>query len=380
MMSSRLLRPLIALLLGSVFIVSALAQSPLPPASVQTVQLPGHLPDALTSARQVARVNANEQIAFAIALPLRNQAELTDLLRRLQDPNDPQYQQYLTPAEFQARYSPTQADYDTVVAFAKANGLQVVSAHSNRLLLDVSASASVVEKAFGLQLQRYQAQDGRMFRAPNSEPVVPAAMVGRIGGLVGLDTLAVWRPHYRYAPAQLPNQQLDMLRPHTIGSGPGGGLTPSDIKTAYNLAGLTLNGKGQEIALFELDGYTASDIATYEKQFNLPNVTLQNVLVDNSDGSAGSGSDEVTLDIELSIAIASGVNKVLVYEGPNSSAGVVDTYNKIATDNLAKQISTSWGAPEKETSSAIRNSENTIFQQMAAQGQSKIGRASCRER
>src|SRR5262249_33656501 len=141
---------------------------------------------------------------------------------------------------------------------------------------------------------------------------------------------------------------------------------------AYSLSGTTLNGSGQTLGLFELDGYTASDVTNYENFFSLPHVTLQNVLVDGFSGipSGGGGSAEVTLDIELQIALAPGATRILVYEGPNSTAGVVDTYNRIATDNLAKQISTSWGLPESSNSATVRNSENTIFQQMAAQGQS----------
>ncbi len=83
-----------------------------------------------------------------------------------------------------------------------------------------------------------------------------------------------------------------------------------------------------------------------------------------------SGSAEVTLDIELQIALAPGASKIIVYEGPNSDSGVIDTYNRIATDNLAKQISTSWGLDEGDTSTAVFSSENAAFQQMALQGQS----------
>ncbi len=51
----------------------------------------------------------------------------------------------------------------------------------------------------------------------------------------------------------------------------------------------------------------------------------------------------MTLDLELQIAVASGASKILVYEGPNSNAGVLDTWNRIATDNLAKSSSSCWG-------------------------------------
>ena len=146
-------------------------------------------------------------------------------------------------------------------------------------------------------------------------------------------------------------------------------MTPRDIRAAYGLSSAPQTGVGQSLALFELDGYNPSDIATYESAFGLPAVPLQNVLVDGYSGASGSGAGEVTLDIELQMALASGASKIVVYEGPNSGTGVIDTYNRIATDNLAKQISTSWGLDEASNSGAMLSAENAIFQQMAAQGQ-----------
>lgn len=145
-------------------------------------------------------------------------------------------------------------------------------------------------------------------------------------------------------------------------------LAPSGIQKAYSLPS-NLNGSGQTLALFELDGFTVSDITGYESAFNLPNVPLNVVLVDGFNGQPGSGAVEVTLDIQLMVALASGVSQIIVYEGPNSGSGVIDTYNRIATDNLAKSISTSWGLPEDESSGSMIQSEGVIFKQMVAQGQ-----------
>ena len=345
-------------------------------AQTATRHLAGHVPPLVNEANLVGRTDRQQTIPLALTLPLRNEAELDALLQRLYDPNDPQYGHYLTTAQFVARYAPTQADYDAVAAFARAQGLTVTGISANRLVLNVEGAARVVESAFGVSLKQYRLPEGREFRAPDSSPVIPAALAGKLQSVVGLDTAAVWRAHNRVRQADplaflhQGEMTFDALNPLTTGSGPNGGLTPSDIKKAYNLSGVSLTGAGQTLALFELDGYKASDITKYETQFGLPAVTLQNILVDSATGAAGSGAGEVTLDIDLQIALAPGISKVLVYEGPNSGAGVVDTYNKIASDNLAKSVSTSWGAAEKSNSASALNSENTIFKQMAAQGQS----------
>ncbi len=326
-------------------------------------RLSGHVPAPGFVARELAAVPADERIDLALTLPLRNQNELQDLLPRLYNPHDPEYGRFLSTKQFRDRFAPTEAQYSAVARFAVARGLTVTGTHSNRLILDVAAPSAVVERAFSTRLKRYQSVKGRIFRAPAAEPGIPAELEGTLAGVVGLDDLVVQRPH------------LHRILPRTsgvrgTGSGPGGGLTPSDVRTAYNLGSSGVNGAGQTLALFELDGYNASDIATYATQFGLPQVPLQNVLVDGASGSAGSGADEVTLDIELQMAVAPGASKIAVYEGPNSGVGVLDTYNRIAADNTAKSISTSWGAAENANSASALQSEASIFQQMAAQGQS----------
>jgi kumamolisin len=339
------------------------SSSPIP----SSVRLHGHVPTkALTAAKWLGKQASDTQISMAFVLPLRNQVELQELLGRIYDPADPLHGQYLAPQEFTDKFGPTQADYDAVSAYARSLGLTVTGTHSNRTILNVSGPAGTVESAFNLHLQQYQAPNGRKFYAPDDDPEVTDAIASSIVGVVGLDNAAVWHPHSRFVSAA----DMAQTAPFQIGTGPGGGLTPSDIRTAYNLQGVAANGSGQTLALFELDGYNSNDVANYVSYFGLPSVPLQNVLVDGFSGRAGSGAGEVTLDIELQIALAPGASKIIVYESPNSNTGVIDTYNRIATDNLAKQISTSWGLSEGDSSSAVVNSENAAFQQMAAQGQS----------
>ena len=333
--------------------------------------LPGHIPAAVALAQPVAAVSSTQTISLALALPLHHQAELQDLLHGLSDPLDPRFGQFLTPEQFAARYSPTPEEYARVIAYAQAMGLTVTATHANRTLLEVAAPAGQVNRAFGLHLLTYSQMDGHTFFAPDAEPQIPAALSGLVSGVIGLSNASVRTPHLREKTWDALTPALDPFAAgHETGSGPGGGLTPSDIKTAYNLSGVSQNGSGQTLALFELDGYTASDISAYESAYGLPAVPLQNVLVDGYNGAAGSGAAEVTLDIELMTALAPGAAKILVYEAPNSDAGVVAAYNKIATDNTAKAVSTSWGEAENSASASTRNSENTAFQQMAAQGQS----------
>ena len=350
------------LLTLALFGIAAVSPALTSPASADpaTQRLTGHvLRAAMARARFVGRVSPLETVPLALTLPLRDPAGLSDLLGRLYTPGDPMQGRFLTPDEFAQRFGPTPEDYAAVADFARRAGLTVTGTHPNRLILDVAGPASAVESALRVHLGRYRGASGRLFRAPDADPSVPAALAGRLAGVVGLDTFAVHRPHLRPA-----------LNPES-GSGPKGGLAPSDIRNAYHLTG-SQGGAGQAVALYELDGYLASDITAYQGAFGLPALAPTTVLVDGATGAAGANTDEVALDIELAQALAPNLGHVYVYETPNDGldAHYLDAYSRIATDNLAKQVSTSWGSPESTNTQAFLQAENAIFQQMAVQGQS----------
>ncbi len=117
------------------------------------------------------KLDAKRPMKLNIALPLRNEAELEDLLQRLYDPNSADFHQFLSVAEFTERFGPTQDDYDTVLRFAKANGLNVTGTAPNRVLVNVTGSVANVERAFHVNLGVYQhPTENRKFFAPDREP------------------------------------------------------------------------------------------------------------------------------------------------------------------------------------------------------------------
>lgn len=326
------------------------------------VRLQGHVPRKVSQSRLVSHVAPQTPVDLVITLPLTHQAQLNDFLRRAYDPKDPLNGASLTPAEFTARFGPTPADYSAVAAYAAANGLNVRKTYASRMLMDVSGPAGLVEKAFGTRLSYYAGADGKVFRAPEADPVVPAALASRITGITGFDDSARMHPHM---------VKMSNGGAFTAHAGPAGGLTPDGIKRAYNLSSTPLTGAGQTLALVEFDAYVATDITTYESNYAItPAVPLQNVLIDGGPGNPGSGQDEVTLDIELQIALAPGATKIIVYEAPNSLLAGLHMLDKMATDNLAKSISSSWGINEVAAGSAYAIQESAFFQQMAAQRQS----------
>ncbi|HTA79742.1 MAG TPA: protease pro-enzyme activation domain-containing protein, partial [Terracidiphilus sp.] len=99
---------------------------------------------------------ADQQLHLSIVLPLRNQAQLTALLGRLYDPSSPDYRKFLTVDQFAAQFGATASDYQSVVAFAQANGLTVTENHANRLVVPVEGSVAQINQVFNVTMGSYQ--------------------------------------------------------------------------------------------------------------------------------------------------------------------------------------------------------------------------------
>ena len=115
-----------------------------------------HLPSTAMNLKPIGRLPSTNRLDLIIGLPLQNREALTNLLRQLYDPNSPNFHHYLTPAQFTEQFGPAQDDYDSVITFAKANGLTVTGTHSNRTLVDVQGSIADIERVFHVKMQRYQ--------------------------------------------------------------------------------------------------------------------------------------------------------------------------------------------------------------------------------
>jgi uncharacterized repeat protein (TIGR03803 family) len=339
-------------------VVSIFSLAFLPAHAAERQVLSVHLPAVATNLPPIGRLPGSTNLDLAIGLPLRNQQTLSNLLQQIYSPASPHYHHYLTPEQFAAQFGPTEADYQAVIAYAEANGFKVTGRHPNRTILDVRGSVDVIEKALHVTMRTYHhPTESRTFYAPDAQPTLDLAVP--ILGISGLDDYSLPRPRVIAKPlAQGQNPPAP-----NAGSGPSGTYMGNDFRAAY-VPAWPLVGSGQIVGLLQFDGYHSNDIAYYESKAGLPSVTLSNVLLDGVSGApSGSGGEvEVCLDIEMAISMAPGLSKVIVYEGANWH----DILNRMATDNLAKQLSCSWYIPNGGPDPVA----DQIWQQMAAQGQS----------
>ncbi len=325
-------------------------------------------------------------VSAMVVLAPNDPAALAAAVEGVSTPGSSQYRRYLTPAEFDAQYAPAPAVRQRVEAWLGAAGL-TVRATSSPLALRVSGPAGAVQAAFATKLDTLRLSDGAEAETDTVAPSVPEDLAGVVRGVVGLDSSARWRTHLSTAPsdtaapaaAGAPASVGPALQAGTgpeacpaVASTTGvgrGAYSANQIAGLYGLSALYAQGRtgaGETIALFELEPFSSADVEQFAQCYGL-DPQIRAVAVDG--GAVDAPSGEADLDIENAMVFAPGANLV-VYEAPNTAAGVVAEYQRIAQDDAANVVSTSWGLCEIEDT--VTQPESVFFSQMALQGQTVL--------
>jgi subtilase family serine protease len=311
------------------------------------------VPAAVSSGKAalVGSLPTSQEMNVTLVLPLRNQDALTSLLDELYDPSNPKYRQFLTVAQFTEQFGPAVDDYQKVVQFAQGNGLAVTDTPPNRLIVPVRGTVAQIQSAFNVQMNVYRhPTENRTFYSPDREP--SPALTVPLRHIAGLDNFQIPRH-------SLTKRAAEQVVPGVVGSGPGGtSYTGSDIRAAY-YGGSALAGSGQVVGLLELGEYNIADVnASFANVGQAYSVPINNVLLDGTPPSPGGSDDEQVIDIVAAIGMAPALSQVRVYIGSIA----VDIYNKMASENIAKQISVSWFTGNQ-------SADEQVLEQLAAQGQ-----------
>jgi subtilase family serine protease len=398
----------------------ASASTAAPTAVTPLVALTNSVP--ATTDRQTGAFTA-AKMSVEVSLAPRNETGLNAELKALYTKSSSQYGRFLAKGQFDARYAPTTATRDAVDAYLRGAGLSVSSTDSP-FLIRASGSSAKITAAFHTDLSKYVDPQGINYYSNSASVRLPASIASAVQGVVGLSNTerlqsSVIRPVTGKATAKesassrseakstspsascetgyvTTTELFDVVSnktgfPYGYGGGPGcSGLTPTQTNSMYGApsSSARTEGAGVTAAVFELSAYQTSDIGTWAHYFYGPHYTppLVDVTVDGGPLAPvcpagdtcpaqynGYSSDiEVDADIEMSLEVAPDVNHLIVYNAPNDYTGQteLDEYTTIANQDAASTISSSWGECENDAGAAYAQAENTIFEQLAAQGQS----------
>jgi len=321
-----------------------------------------HTRDAVVNgeAQSLGRLPAAQTMKFDIVLALRHAPELKNFLDDIYDPTSQNYHHYVTPAEFTARFGPSQEDWDALVRFAQQSGFKIIGGSRDSMDIQLKGTVGQVEKAFHVQMDVYQhPTENRTFFAPDREPSVDLGF--QLWHITGLDNYSLPRPLVERVHSDgKPSPQA------TVGSCPGQSFCGSDMRAAY-YGGTSLTGAGQNIGLLEYAGFDIADVNTYYTNANQTrNYAVTGISTDGSSVNCtepNCDDTEQTLDITQAGSMAPNVTTVYVYVSDNSDTALLGSMS--TSSPLPLNLSSSW-----TWSPADPSTDDPYFQKMGAQGQS----------
>ncbi len=235
--------------------------------------------------------------------PAREQA-LSELLVQQRDVQSPQYQRWLTPAEYAARFGARSDDLQALTNWLRAQGLQVTETGAGGMHIRFSGTAAVVETAFHTRIHYFDV-DGTRHYANVAPPQVPRAFAALIRGIRGLhDFHPRASAHLRRALAAGQSQS-------TVG--------PADVAAIYGFAPLYaagLRGDGVTIVIAAQSDYVADIPQSYWQALGVyagQTLVAMTVPTGTDPGRTGDANeDEVYLDLEIAGGLAPGATLLVV--------------------------------------------------------------------
>jgi hypothetical protein len=304
-------------LLFTLIAASCVAASCRAAASADRVAFPGSIKEVPSALKGTGRSPVVSRLAlrdsenasamnFEVALRMRNFDELQARIARGEQ---------IPRAEMEAKYYPLEADHDRLVAWLKAQGLEVTRTDSNRVAVFVRAPVATVAQALQVNFARVMAGDGREFTSAISSPSLPSDLSAVVLGIHGL------QPHIREHALSTPRpagQNADLSV---------GGYLPAAIASAYNAAISSSTGTGQTIAIYALAFPAVSDVQGFWSLANdsesSTNLQMVNVAGGPSSSPDSQIVEEATLDTEWASAMAPGA-KIRIYGASEDDPGEND--------------------------------------------------------
>ena len=333
----------------------------------------------LQNANYFGNTDPNTPVTVDIVLKVQNEGVLAQYITNTTSPG-PGFRHYLNTHDFAARFAPREGTIHAITQYLSSYGIQS-SVYANHLIITANGTAGQFNQAFSITLQNATFH-GKRFHGTPEAPRAPQNIANNILCLLGLtdySNLASQAVKPINAKGQIQSSST---------SGPPA-LMPRDLEEQYNVTPLYqkgAEGQGQTIGIVTLASFNPSDAYYFWKYNNIP-VSPNKISVFDVDGGSGlslaTGSDETSLDVEQSGALAPAAN-VNVYVGPNTDTGFVDAFAKAISDNIVQQISCSWGESETYLASVVAQNQETpeyaqafnqLFMEGAAQGISMFSAA-----
>ncbi|HEU5200286.1 MAG TPA: S53 family peptidase [Ktedonobacterales bacterium] len=381
-------------------------------------------PGFIKNATDAGAVDPSTVISVTVWLNLHNENKLDQLVQQQNQNGNANYHKWLNQGQFDANFSPTAQEVNSVQNFLSAHKLTVLDVAENNWYVEVQGTVGDIEKAFHVQIDNYNL-DGVTYRSNTGNPNVNDASGAHIAAISGMDDYG-YQPTLVYpsnpdgttaSPQSVPvgsnglvfegqcfaqgvqtqtftstgvtatytgNRYGSDITNTTLGHIAPCGYQPSELQSAYDMNPLYsagLDGSGQTVVITDAFGSPtiAQDAEAFSQIYGLPDLTSANFQIIQAPGSLNNKVNntkhfgpnnwpgEITLDVEWVHAMAPGAKIDLVIS-PNNGSDLDEAVNYAVVHHLGNTISNSWSGLEGFGNPSEFNRVNRILEQAAAEG------------
>jgi kumamolisin len=318
-----------------------------------------HVPKFIKVAQETGPENPLQLLTLAIHLRYPDERAVHQFVEKVSNPRSPSFGAFLTPGQFTKSFEPTGHTYSTVEYVLTGAGGSLLETFTNNKVLVVALPVLAADVLFGTTINQYSL-NGKTYYANGTPAYLPSLLKGLVRSVSGFTNY----PTRGASP------------PWPLGAP---GIGPVQIETAYDepiAVNPQLNGSGTTIAIATAGDYEDSDVAGYWSTYGVTRMgSLTRIPVAGSQLRrrgllhAPMLGPETTLDVEQTTSNAPGAN-VEVYEGSDTlGTTFAAIYADIVDDPNVDVVTTSFGACEIGADESELLSDNDLFEQGAAEGQ-----------
>lgn len=347
------------------------------PTTPDRVAVPAAVP---AGAAQLPAAAGGQTVTFTVQLPLRDPAGAEALATAVSTPGNAAYGKYLTPAQFDRRFAPTDQQVATVAGALHDAGISVLSVPANHRYVQARGSVAAVNGLLDVQLRSDAAVSGHPLVADRT-PTVPRSLASDVLTVTGLDGVAAvsgartpdgapgtavratpkaaatrhtvatpcssfWNQHQATLPTAY---QRDGFPTSMCG------YNPDQLLSAYGMQGAVAQGTtGKGVTVAIVDSYAlptmpadanAQAVADGNRPFASGQYRqiLPNQFDEQDECDAPSWNSEQALDVETVHGIAPDAKVLYVAGADCDYQGLLDPLNTIVDGHLANIVSNSWG-------------------------------------
>jgi subtilase family serine protease len=201
---------IVALLAGVAFLLIPTVAS----AATASMTVQGRAAAAVP-ANQGSPTPASETIEFDVGVKLKDQPGAEAFAKEVTDPTSPAYRAFLTPKEWEKRYSPTAKSAKQVERSLRRAGFKIDMVTPDRMTVIAEGTAEQIQTYFNTTLAEYEVGDETV-RLASTALSAPAEVAPLIAGVRGINEIHV-------QPANLTGSGWGDEHGHGHGHGPWGG-------------------------------------------------------------------------------------------------------------------------------------------------------------